>query len=101
MCSRSEAGSYSRLMDVVYHSTLSVGVIKKRGERGVGPHLLGRHLPGEGGELLAELAVQLVELPVPAINCFLLKTAHAPQEVVSFKTLTVLYVPPVVPGVNY
>ena len=30
MCSSSEAGSYSRLIDFVYHSTLSLRVIKKR-----------------------------------------------------------------------
>ena len=30
MCSGSEAGTYSRLTDVVYHSTLGLGVIKKR-----------------------------------------------------------------------
>ena len=30
MCSGSEAGSYSRLIDFVYHSTLGLRVIKKR-----------------------------------------------------------------------
>jgi len=30
MCSGSEAGSYLRLIDVVYHSTLGLSVIKKR-----------------------------------------------------------------------
>ena len=30
MCSGSEAGSYVRLIDFVYHSTLGLGVIKKR-----------------------------------------------------------------------
>jgi len=30
MCSVSEAGSYVRLIDCVYHSTLGVRVIKKR-----------------------------------------------------------------------
>ena len=30
MCSGSEAGSYVRLIDCVNHSTLGVGVIKKR-----------------------------------------------------------------------
>jgi len=29
MCSGSEAGSYLRLIDFVYHSTLGLGVIKK------------------------------------------------------------------------
>jgi len=29
MCSGSEAGSYSRLIDFVYHSTLGLRVIKK------------------------------------------------------------------------
>ena len=29
MCSVSEAGSYLRLIDFVYHSTLGLGVIKK------------------------------------------------------------------------
>ena len=32
MCSGSEAGSYLRLIDLVYHSTLGLGVIKKRGK---------------------------------------------------------------------
>jgi len=32
MCSGSEAGSYSRLMDIVYHSTLGLRVIKKKRE---------------------------------------------------------------------
>ena len=32
MCSGSEAGSYSRLIDFVYHSTLGLRVIKKRRE---------------------------------------------------------------------
>jgi len=30
MCSSSEAGSYLRLMDFVYHSTLGLRVIKKK-----------------------------------------------------------------------
>ena len=29
MCSGSEAGSYLRLIDFVYHSTLGLGVIKR------------------------------------------------------------------------
>ena len=33
MCSGSEAGSYLRLIDSVYHSTLGVRVIKKRKRR--------------------------------------------------------------------
>ena len=37
MCSGSEAGSYLRLIDFVYHSTLGLGVIqKKRSSRGAG-----------------------------------------------------------------
>jgi len=32
MCSGSEAGSYLRLIDFVYHSTLSLRVIKKKRE---------------------------------------------------------------------
>ena len=32
MCSGSEAGSYLRLIDFVYHSTLGLRVIKKRRE---------------------------------------------------------------------
>jgi len=41
MCSGSEAGSYSRLIDFVYHSTLGLRVIKKkRGSRfGLGDFL--------------------------------------------------------------
>ena len=30
MCSGSEAGSYSRLIDFVYHSTLGLRIIKKK-----------------------------------------------------------------------
>ena len=38
MCSGSEAGSYLRLTDFVYHSTLGLGVIKKKKRtRGVEP----------------------------------------------------------------
>ena len=33
MCSGSEAGSYLRLIDFVYHSTLGLRVIKKRDEK--------------------------------------------------------------------
>ena len=33
MCSGSEAGSYLRLIDFVYHSTLGVRVIKKKKKR--------------------------------------------------------------------
>jgi len=33
MCSGSEAGSYLRLIDFVYHPTLGLRVIKKRRER--------------------------------------------------------------------
>ena len=36
MCSGSEAGSYLRLIDVVYHSTLGLRVIKKKRERPAG-----------------------------------------------------------------
>ena len=32
MCSGSEAGSYLRLIDFVYHSTLGLSVIKKKKE---------------------------------------------------------------------
>ena len=32
MCSGSEAGSYLRLMDFVYHSTLGLRVIRKKRE---------------------------------------------------------------------
>jgi len=34
MCSGSEAGSYLRLIDFVYHSTLGLGVIKKKKVQG-------------------------------------------------------------------
>ena len=33
MCSGSEAGSYLRLIDFVYHSTLGLRVIKKKTDR--------------------------------------------------------------------
>jgi len=35
MCSGSEAGSYLRLIDFMYHSTLGLRVIKKKTERGM------------------------------------------------------------------
>ena len=35
MCSGSEAGSYPRLIDFVYHSTLGLRVIKKKRRQGV------------------------------------------------------------------
>jgi len=34
MCSGSEAGSYARLIDFVYHSTLGLRVIKKKKRNG-------------------------------------------------------------------
>jgi len=37
MCSGSEAGSYLRLIDFVYHSTLSSRVIKKKKREGAPP----------------------------------------------------------------
>ena len=36
MCSSSEAGSYSRLIDVGYHSTLGLRVIKKKKKGNLG-----------------------------------------------------------------
>ena len=53
MCSGSEAGSYLRLIDVVYHSTLGSRVIKKKkkGEarvRASDPYIRS-HSPVEGG----------------------------------------------------
>ena len=41
MCSGSEAGSYLRLIDVVYHSTLGLRVIKKKKLGVLDPDLLG------------------------------------------------------------
>jgi len=43
MCCGSEAGSYLRLIDFVYHSTLGLRVIKKKKEEG-GPAGLGVNL---------------------------------------------------------
>ena len=43
MCSGSDAGSYLRLIDCVYHSTLGVRVIKKKKRR--------LNLPGAGFSL--------------------------------------------------
>jgi len=37
MCSDSEAGSYLRLIDFVYHSTLGLRVIKKKKRLGIDP----------------------------------------------------------------
>jgi len=34
MCSASEAGSYLRLIDLVYHSTLGLKIIKKKKVQG-------------------------------------------------------------------
>ena len=38
MCSGSEAGSYLRLIDFVYHSTLGLSVIKKKTEEAEDAH---------------------------------------------------------------
>jgi len=46
MCSGSEAGSYLRLIDFVYHSTLGSRVIKKKGLR-VGAETAGKALGSE------------------------------------------------------
>jgi len=43
MCSGSEAGSYVRLIDFVYHSTLGLRVIKKKKEEEDGPKAWLRH----------------------------------------------------------
>ena len=51
MCSGSEAGSYLRLIDFVYHSTLGLRVIKKQKVQGPHPALLlalARSFPFEG-----------------------------------------------------
>ena len=40
MCSGSEAGSYVRLIDFVYHSTLGLRVIKRKRRRYVAPTAL-------------------------------------------------------------
>ena len=47
MCRGSEAGSYLRLTDFVYHSTLGLGVIKKKKNAGElrGPRSGGRLFP--------------------------------------------------------
>ena len=44
MCSGSEAGSYLRLIDFVYHSTLGLRVIKKKKKSGA--HGGGALVPG-------------------------------------------------------
>ena len=51
MCSGSEAGSYSRLIDFVYHSTLGVRVIKKKKKeyRDASTKLKGATKSGSGG----------------------------------------------------
>jgi len=46
MCSGSEAGSYLRLIDFVYHSTLGVRVIKKKKKRIRGGAARGRGAAG-------------------------------------------------------
>jgi len=43
MCSGSDAGSYLRLIDVVYHSTLGLRVIKKK-KKNAGTERWHRHL---------------------------------------------------------
>ena len=50
MCSGSEAGSYSRLIDFVYHSTLGLRVIKRREERNAKG--FGFIEPADGGEVI-------------------------------------------------
>ena len=46
MCSGSEAGSYLRLIDFVYHSTLGLRVIKKRRGEETFDSFLAQSLPG-------------------------------------------------------
>jgi len=49
MCSGAEAGSYLRLIDFVYHSTLGVRVIKKKKRRVNSGYLKSkRHESGHG-----------------------------------------------------
>jgi len=49
MCSGSEAGSYVRLIDFVYHSTLGLRVIKKRREETRDPKPYPERVKGGGG----------------------------------------------------
>ena len=54
MCSGSEAGSYFRLIDFVYHSTLGLRVIKKKKvqDSGLGTHpFLTALRSSEGGSI--------------------------------------------------
>ena len=52
MCSDSEAGSYLRLIDFVYHSTLGLRVIKKEKKRGMTVKEEGVFLDGDARESL-------------------------------------------------
>jgi len=45
MCSGSEAGSYLRLIDFVYHSTLGLRIIKKKRSYKGAPLFLALYLP--------------------------------------------------------
>jgi len=58
MCSGSKAGSYSRLIDFVYHSTLGLRVIQKKKKLRTPTHL----------PLLIDLAL----LPVERDSCFVI-----------------------------
>jgi len=54
MCSGSEAGSYLRLTDFVYHSTLGLRVIKKKKVEGL-----------EVGKSTVSMSTTTSEVPVP------------------------------------
>jgi len=66
MCSGSETGSYLRLIDFVYHSTLGLRVIKKNLENDDG----GRHelIHREGGHGVPAMAC-LIAVSVQEIAC--------------------------------
>ena len=62
MCSGSEAGSYLRLIDFVYHSTLGLSVIKKKG--GFDPRTGGCERRRRRGTIVA-LSLRLKDLLGP------------------------------------
>ena len=64
MCSGPEAGSYLRLIDFVYHSTLGLGEIKKKDLSGLRLGHLAVH----------QAVILLVRLPLPRRQHLLLRT---------------------------
>jgi hypothetical protein len=72
MCSVSEVGSYLRLKDFVYHSSLGLGVMKKRKKK-MQSHLIDRYLSQVSGRYFLESTVWTLD-PKPSSSPSLLSS---------------------------